>query len=96
MPAGSYNGVTEDIPTISEWNMLVTSTAVDADYVYLMTKTLLENNPALLETYRGLSYATAKNTLNFNCPLHAGVVRYLKEIGVEIPEALIPEEYNGK
>ena len=41
MPAGSYNGVTEDIPTISEWNMLVTSTAVDADYVYLMTKTLL-------------------------------------------------------
>ena len=44
-----------------------------------MTKTLLENKPALVETYRGLTYATAKNILNFNCPLHTGVIRYLKE-----------------
>ena len=26
-------------------------------------------------------------------PIHAGVVQYLKEIGVDVPTALIPPEY---
>lgn len=93
MPAGSYKGVTEDIPTVSEWNMLVTSCDVSEDYVYLITKTLLENNGALQEYYTGLSYVTAENEMNFNCPLHAGTVRYLVEQGIEVPDALIPPEY---
>ncbi len=93
LPAGSYKGVTEDLLTVSEWNMLVTSSDVPADYVYLMTKTLLESNEALLQIYKGLSYVTAENILNYNCPLHAGTVRYLKEIGVDVPESLIPPEY---
>ena len=93
MPAGSYKAVTEDIPTVSEWNMLVTSSDVPEDYVYLMTKTLLESNDALVQVYKGLSYATAENILNYNCPLHAGTVRYLKEIGIDVPASLIPPEY---
>ncbi len=93
MPAGSYKGVTEDIPVVSEWNMLMTSSEVPADYVYLIMKELMERNPELVEVYKGLSFATAENTLNFNCPLHAGTVRYLKEVGIEVPAELIPEEY---
>ena len=93
MPAGSYKAVTEDIPTVSEWNMLVTSSDVPEDYVYLMTKTLLESNDALVQIYKGLSYVTAENILNYNCPLHAGTVRYLKEIGIDVPASLIPPEY---
>ena len=93
MPAGSYKGVKEDIPVVSEWNMLVTSREVDEEIVYLITKTLLENNAALVETYKGLTYATAENILNYNCPLHTGVIRYLSEIGIEVPAELIPAEY---
>jgi len=95
MPAGSYKGVTEDLPVVIEWNVLCTSSDVPADYVYLITKTLMENNPALVEVYKGLSNVTPENTLNFNCPLHAGVVRYLKEVGIEVPAELIPAEYQG-
>ena len=93
MPAGSYKGVTEDLPVVSEWNMLVTSSNVDEQVVYDVVKTLLENNAALVEIYKGLTYATAENMVYFNCPLHAGVVRYLTEIGVEVPAELIPAEY---
>ena len=93
MPAGSYKGVTEDLTVVSEWNMLVTSNEVPEDYIYLITKTLLENDGALVEYYKGLTYVTADNMVNFNCPLHAGTVRYLKEIGVDVPAELIPPEY---
>lgn len=95
MPAGSYKGVTEDLPVVIEWNVLCTSVDVPEDYVYLMTKVLMENNPMLVEVYKGLSNVTPENTLNFNCPLHAGVVRYLNEVGIEVPEELIPAEYQG-
>jgi len=95
MPAGSYKGVTEDLPVVIEWNVLCTSVDVPEDYVYLITKTLMENNPSLVEVYKGLSYMNPENTLNFNCPLHAGVVRYLKEAGIEVPAELIPAEYQG-
>ena len=93
MPAGSYKGATEDVPTVTEWNMLVCSSEVPEDYVYLMTKTLLENNPQLMEIHKSLEYCTAENILNYNVPLHAGTVRYLQEVGVNVPDELIPPEY---
>ena len=36
---------------------------------------------------------TAENTLNSNIYLHAGTVRYLKEVGIKVPAELIPPEY---
>ena len=95
MPGGSYAGQPEDIDVVSEWNMLVTSSDVSEDYAYLMAKTLFENTAALEEVYKGLSYCTPENVQYFNIPLHAGVVRYLEEIGVEVPAELIPPEYEG-
>ena len=94
MPAGSYKGATEDVPTVTEWNMLVCSSEVPEDYIYLMTKTLLENNPQLMEIHKSLEYCTAENILNYNVPLHAGTVRYLQEVGIEVPDELIPPEYH--
>lgn len=93
MPAGSYAGVTEDLPVVIEWNVLCTSVDVPEEYVYLITKTLMENNPPLVEVYKGLTSVTPENALNFNCPLHSGVVKYLKEVGIEVPAELIPAEY---
>lgn len=95
MPAGSYKGQPENLDVVSEWNMLVTSSDVPEDYVYLMVKTLFESRDALVEVYSGLSYCTPENIQYFNIPLHTGVIRYLKEIGVEVPEELIPSEYEG-
>lgn len=93
MPAGAYKGATVDVPTVTEWNMLVCSSDVPEDYIYMMTKTLMENNPKLVEIYKGLEYCTADSLNNYNIPLHAGTIRYLKETGVDVPDQLIPSEY---
>ena len=81
--------------TIPSPSMLVVSKDLSADYVYLLTKTLLENNPKLLEIHKSLKYTTDKNILNFNIPLHPGTIRYLKEKGIEVPAKLIPPEYKA-
>lgn len=94
LKAGSYKGLKEDINVVSEWNMLVSSSDVSQEYGYLMAKALFENNPALVGIHNSLTYATPENCLHFNVPLHAGTVQYLKEIGVDVPEELIPEEYS--
>ncbi len=89
LPKGSYNGVKADIPTVSEWNMLVASAKLSNDDAYLIAKTLFENNPELLVIHKSLSYATVDNAKAFNIPLHPGVVKYLREKGVALPDNLL-------
>ena len=93
MPAGSYKGATEDVPGVSEWNMLVTSSDVPADMAYLVVKALFENQDDMIAVHPCSKFMLPENNLNFNIPLHAGAVRYLKEIGIDVPQRLIPPEY---
>lgn len=93
MPKGSYKGLPADIKTVTEWNMLIVSKEVPNDLAYQMAKTIFENNPKLLEIYKGLSYAKPENCVNFNVPLHPGTIKYLKEKGIQVPEKLVPAEY---
>ncbi|MDT4762844.1 TAXI family TRAP transporter solute-binding subunit [Sphaerochaeta sp. PS] len=90
MPKGSYVGATSDVPTISEWNMLVVSADLSVDEVYLIAKTLFEKNPELLAVHNSLKYATGDNAANFNIPLHPGVIKYLKEKGIAVDARLVP------
>ncbi|GHU41866.1 hypothetical protein FACS1894190_10470 [Spirochaetia bacterium] len=93
MPAGSYKAVTHDVPGVSEWNMLVTSSDVPADQVYLIVKTLYENIDDMIAIHSSSKYMTPDNAVKFNIPLHPGAVRYLKEKGINVPANLIPPEY---
>ncbi|MEG2428646.1 MAG: TAXI family TRAP transporter solute-binding subunit [Clostridium sp.] len=93
LPAGSYKGLTQDINTISEWNMLVASSAVSEEEGYMLAKTLLENNDTLAAIHESCKYALAENCLKSNIPLHAGTIKYLKEVGIEVPKELYPAEY---
>lgn len=93
MPGGSYKATPEAVKSVSEWNMLVSSSEVSEDDVYLMVKSLCENQSDMTAVHSSTKYMTAQNTLNSNIPLHAGTVRYLKEVGIEVPAELIPPEY---
>ena len=42
--------------------------------------------------YKRKQVVFRENTLNFNCPLHPGTIKYLQEVGIEVPENLIPAE----
>lgn len=93
LPAGSYKGAVKDVPGVSEWNMLVSSSEVPEELAYLITKTLFENQKDLIAVHSSAKFMTPENVLKFNIPLHAGTVRYLKEIGIKVPKKLIPPEY---
>jgi TRAP transporter TAXI family solute receptor len=90
MPKGSYNGVKEDLRDITEWNFLVCSADLSEEKVYTIAKTIFENNPSLLDIHRSLKYCTPENEQYFNVPLHPGVIKYLKEVGIEVSAKLIP------
>ncbi len=66
---------------------------VDADVVYEATKALFENVEefqAAHSSARGVNLQTALEEVKI--PIHAGAIRYYREQGVEIPDALIPPE----
>ena len=94
LPANAYKGNPESVKGVSEWSTLVTTTEVSADEVYIIVKALYENQADLIAVHKSAENTTAENALKFNVPLHAGVVRYLKEVGIDVPAELVPAEYS--
>lgn len=83
---------TEAVHTVATWVGLGTHAGLDEEVVYNMTKTLWENIDALHETAKWMNQITLESAFTeLNAPLHPGAYRYYKEIGVEVPEDLIPE-----
>lgn len=95
LPAGSYKGVTQDVPGVSEWNLLAVSADVPEEQAYLLSKTLFENQADMIAIHPSAKYMTPENSFKFNIPLHTGTIRYLKEIGITVPEEFIPPEYGN-
>jgi TRAP transporter TAXI family solute receptor len=83
VPAGTYEGVTEDVTTAAIRNFLITSSELSDDLVYNMTKELFENRDALLAAHsaaEGFVLETAAEGMPL--PLHPGAEKYYKEQGV--------------
>lgn len=83
IPGGLYKGSDEPTDTFGVYATLVTSSDVDADKVYTVTKAVFDN----FDRFKSLHPAFAnlkqeemiKNALS--APLHEGAVRYYKEKG---------------
>lgn len=83
IPAGTYNGQDADVPTAAITNILVTSEAVSEETVYLMTKLMFENIPALTSAHSAAAALDATKAVNdLPIPLHPGAEKYYREIGV--------------
>ena len=82
IPANTYTGQTEDVPTVAIRNILVTHSEVDEEAVYGMTKAMFENLDALIAAHasaKGIALNSAAK--NLPLPLHPGAERYYKEAG---------------
>jgi uncharacterized protein len=83
IPAGTYDGQAEAVPTIAITNMLVTSSEVDEELVYQMTKQMFEHLPALAAAHNAAKAIDPKTAAkNLPVPLHPGAERYYKEAGL--------------
>ena len=78
----------------------ITNTKVPADAVYRMLKAIFDN---VEEMKAGFRFGPGEIRDNFHTwynfrddfmPLHAGAVKFYKEQGIDVPNYLIPPEYN--
>lgn len=89
IPAGSYPGQTEDIPTAEYANLMVVDEGLDEDVVYRFTKAVFENLDAIHAVHPSAAGVTVENAFSgLPVPLHPGAIRYFEEIGVTVPEGL--------
>jgi TRAP transporter TAXI family solute receptor len=87
----TYNGVDAPVPTIGVWNVMICQASLTEDMVYQLAKALFENNDYLFKIHPAAKYTTPENAAKYSpIPLHPGTIKYLKEIGVEVPAKLIP------
>lgn len=83
IPAGTYNGQTDDVSTVAVVNYLVTHADVPEETVYQMTKQLFENLPDLTAAHNAAKAIRLEEALTgMSIPLHPGAERYYKENGI--------------
>ena len=83
IPAGTYEGQTQDVAAIAIQNFLVTHEGVPTDTIYKITKSMWENLPALVAAHSAGKGIKKENALKgMAVPLHPGAEKYYREIGL--------------
>ncbi len=83
IPANTYGGQTEAVPTVTIQNFLVTHEGVSNDTVYTMTKSMFENLDTLSAAHAAAKAISKDNAAKHPpVPLHPGAEKYYKEAGL--------------
>ena len=83
IPANTYEGQTQAVPTVAIQNFLITHTGVSNDEVYKMTKAMWENLDALAAAHAAGKLIKKDTAIKgMPLPLHPGAEKYYKEIGL--------------
>ncbi len=88
IPAGTYAGVDEDVQTTSLPVIAYTTTGMDDETAYTLTKTFWERREAMAEESPWWGSITHDMIGNIAGSLHPGAVRYYDEADIEIPDEL--------
>ncbi|MEL7046711.1 MAG: TAXI family TRAP transporter solute-binding subunit, partial [Pseudomonadota bacterium] len=90
---GTYPNQEETVRTVASPNVLVARADVPADHVYRITKVIWEKLATLQEIHGATKDMRLEAAVRgLGAPLHAGALRYFREVGLDIPERLIPED----
>ena len=85
IPAGTYEGQTADVNTITVKATLIVSADTDEDTVYEITKAIFDNIAAIsAEHAKGAELSIENATSGMTAPFHAGAARYYAEKGVTV------------
>ena len=87
IPAGTYAGQENDIVTTSLPVVAYTTTKMDDETAYQLTKTFWENKTAMAEGAAWWAGVDAAMLSNITGKLHPGAVRYYKEAGIALTDS---------
>ena len=83
IPAGTYEGQTEDVATAAVGNFLVTHEGVSEETAYRMTKLLFDNLDQLAAAHAAAKAIDPAKALDgMPIPLHPGAEVYYREVGI--------------
>lgn len=92
LPKSTYKYLTEDYQTIGTWTFVTTTVNLDETAAYYITKALMENLDVLAATHSTGKQSLPENIIYSKVPIHKGALKYYREIGINIPDELIPPE----
>jgi uncharacterized protein len=83
IPADTYTGVSEELPTVKVNNILLTNEDLPNEAVYELTKTLFDNLDDLKNAHNSAKEIDMQKAVEeLPLPLHPGAEKYYKEQGV--------------
>jgi TRAP transporter TAXI family solute receptor len=88
IPAGTYAGIDKDIVTTTLPVGVYTTTNMDEQTAYELTKAFWESKDNLAKQSVWWKAITTKNLSMFNTKLHKGALKYYNEINADIPEKI--------
>ncbi|MFM1895517.1 MAG: hypothetical protein RLZZ385_591, partial [Pseudomonadota bacterium] len=95
-PPGTYPNQEQLIRTVGSPNVLVTRVDIPEEHVYQITKVIWENLSTLQDIHGATNDMRLDIAINgLGAPLHLGALRYYREVGLTIPERLLPPEYSA-
>ncbi len=81
--AGAYGKIKQDIPCLTMWGVLCTTTKMSDDFVYQLTKVVFQHRDQLIKVLKLAEEMTPERASHdLPVPLHPGAMKYYKEIGV--------------
>lgn len=91
LKGGTYRGADVDVQSVGVWNVIICQRDLDEGLVYNLVKAMYENQDYLVKIHPSAGYTTPENAVKYSpIPLHPGMIKYLKEKGIEVPARLIP------
>jgi TRAP transporter TAXI family solute receptor len=88
IPAGTYPGVDSDVVTTSLPVVAYTTSQMDDDTAYAMTKTYWEQKEALGGQAAWWNGVSPDMLSNITSKMHPGALRYYEEQGIAVPDAI--------
>jgi TRAP transporter TAXI family solute receptor len=88
IPGGTYPGIDQDVATTSLPVGAYTTTGMDEDTAYQITKAFWENKKAMSKVSPWWGGVSVDGLTTLGAPLHPGAMKYYKEAGISIPAGL--------
>jgi uncharacterized protein len=89
--SGVYSSLDKTYTTVGMYTFAIGRDDLREDLVYQLVKAIFENQPRLVKATSAASETLPQNALkNSFLPFHPGAIRYYQEIGIKIPDALVP------
>jgi len=93
MPAGIYKGQDKPIINPSVWNTVACTASLDEELVYNLVKQVFAHIDYLKNIHPFAKYTTPENAVRHSViPLHPGAIKYYREVGLTVPERLLPKK----